>query len=176
VIFTALPLAGAYQIELECHADERGFFARLWCGRELSERGLRADFVQSSISFNKRQGTLRGLHYQRPPLAETKLVRCVRGADFDVIVDLRRDSPTFGRWQCVEITAENRRAVYIPAGMAHGFQTLVDETELLYEITPEFSAEHSVGVRWNDPQLNIAWPDPERRILSDRDSNLPCLE
>jgi dTDP-4-dehydrorhamnose 3,5-epimerase len=175
VIFTALPLAGAYAIEPEPATDERGFFARLWCAREFAARGLRTDFVQSSVSFNRRRGTLRGLHYQEPPHAETKLVRCIRGAAFDVIVDLRPKSPTYLQWYGCEITGENRRAIYIPEGLAHGFQTLVDDTELLYEIAPHHAPEHARGIRWNDERLQIAWPIVGPLIISQKDQQLPLL-
>ena len=175
MIFTALALSGAYRIEPELTTDERGFFARVWCARQFAERGLRADFVQSSISSNKRHGTLRGLHYQSPPHAETKLVRCIHGAAFDVIVDLRPDSPTFRQWHGCELTAENRHAVYIPEGLAHGFQTLTDDTEMLYEITSHHSPAHAAGIRWNDVQLSIRWPYSEKPVISERDANLPLL-
>jgi dTDP-4-dehydrorhamnose 3,5-epimerase len=175
VIITALPLPGAYEIEPEPAADERGYFARLWCAREFAANGLRTDYVQSSISFNRRRGTLRGLHYQLPPHAEAKLVRCIRGAAFDVIVDLRSDSPTYLSWHACELTATSGLAVYIPEGLAHGFQTLADDTELLYEITACHSPAHSTGVRWNDVQLNVRWPLPQNPILSERDANLPML-
>ena len=176
MILTALPLRGAYRIEPELRTDERGFFTRLWCSQEFTAHGLRSDFVQSSLSANRCRGTLRGLHYQRPPHAETKLVRCIHGAAFDCLVDLRPNSPTFKQWCAVELTAENRHAVYIPEGLAHGFQALADNTELLYEITTYYSSPHSAGVRWNDQQLGIRWPLPDNPILSDRDANLPLLE
>jgi dTDP-4-dehydrorhamnose 3,5-epimerase len=130
--------------------------------------------VQRSLSYNRRQGTLRGLHYQAEPHSETKIVRCTRGAAFDVIVDLRLDSPTFGRWQALELTADNRIMAYIPAGCAHGFQALVDETEIYYEITPEYVAAAARGLRWNDSKLAIPWPIGNP-IVSARDANLPGL-
>lgn len=176
MIFTALPLAGAYRIEPEPATDERGFFARVWCAQEFAARGLRTDFVQSSISFNRRRGTLRGLHYQAPPCAETKLVRCIRGAAFDVIVDLRPDSSTFQQWYACELTAENRHAVYVPEGLAHGFQTLADDTELLYEITAHHSPEHARGIHWNDQRLRIEWPIETPVIVSQKDQQLPGLD
>jgi dTDP-4-dehydrorhamnose 3,5-epimerase len=175
VIFTELSLPGAYRVEPELRSDERGFFARVWCAEEFAANGLRTDFVQSSISHNRRQGTLRGLHYQSPPYAETKLVRCIRGAAFDVIVDLRPESPTFKKWHACELTSENRHAVYIPEGLAHGFQTLTDDTELLYEITFCHSQSHSTGIRWDDTQLRIHWPNPAKPVISERDANLPML-
>jgi dTDP-4-dehydrorhamnose 3,5-epimerase len=175
VIFTALRLPGAYAIEPEPAADDRGFFARLWCAKEFSDRGLRTDFMQSSISSNRRRGTLRGLHYQLPPHAEAKLVRCIRGAAFDCVVDLRPESPTYLQWHAIELTAENGRAVYIPEGIAHGFQTLADNTELLYEITAPFAPESARGLRWNDTALSIKWPLDEP-ILSSRDRSYPNYE
>lgn len=137
--------------------------------------GLKTDFVQHSISFNYRRGTLRGLHYQIPPHAETKLVRCTQGAAFDVIVDLRRNSPTFRKWHASELTAENRRAVYIPEGMAHGFQTRLDNTELLYAISVPHEPSASQGVRWNDCALGIRWPITPPLVISERDEQLPFL-
>ena len=175
MIFTALALSGAYRIEPEPRTDERGFFARVWCTQEFASRGLQASFVQSSISFNKRRGTLRGLHYQEHPHAETKLVRCTRGAVFDVIVDLRLNSPTYKHWDAFELTSDNRCAVYIPEGMAHGFQTLTDDTELLYDISPNYELTAARGVRWNDPALAIAWPMSPPPIISERDRILPLL-
>lgn len=175
MIFTPLPLAGAYLIEPERHEDERGFFARVWCFREFTAYGLKTDFVQSSISCNRRRGTLRGLHYQEAPHAETKLVRCTQGAAFDVLVDLRPDSPSFKRWHACELTAENRAAVYIPEGFAHGFQTLSPDTELLYSIFPYYEPGASHGVRWNDPTLEIAWPLNPPPVISDRDQLLPVI-
>jgi len=172
VIFTALRLPGAYAIEPEPATDERGFFARLWCAREFAARGLRTDFVQSSISSNRRRGTLRGLHYQLAPHAEAKLVRCIRGAAYDVIVDLRPESPTFQQWHACELTPENGHAVYIPEGVAHGFQTLTDDTELLYEITACYAPQHARGARWNDPAFAIDWP-VDGPIVSSRDQSYP---
>jgi len=175
VIFTPLPLPGAFLIEPELQADNRGFFARVWCAAEFAARGLHADFVQSSISFNHRQGTLRGLHYQAPPHEEIKLVRCTQGAAFDVHVDLRPDSPTFKRWHACELTANNRRAVYIPKGLAHGFQTRLDNTELLYAIATPFEPTAARGVHWNDRSLGIDWPITPPLVISQRDEQLPRL-
>ena len=175
MIFTELPLTGAFLIEPERLSDERGFFARVLCTRDFAARGLKTDFVQSSISFNNRVGTLRGLHYQEPPHAETKLVRCTQGAAFDVLLDLRPDSPTYKLWYGLEITAENRRAVYIPEGIAHGFQTLCDDTELLYSISSYYEPAAARGVRWNDPTLAIAWPISPPSIISEKDQQLSLL-
>ena len=175
MVFTELPLPGAFLIEPQRHADERGFFARVCCQREFSAHGLKSDFVQSSVSYSKRRGTLRGLHYQAPPHAETKLVRCTQGVAFDVLVDLRPGSPTFKRWHACELTAENRRAVYIPEGMAHGFQTLVDDTELLYAISPFYEPAAGQGLRWNDPTLAVSWPIMPPIVISPIDQQLPLL-
>jgi dTDP-4-dehydrorhamnose 3,5-epimerase len=172
--FVALPIAGSFRIELEKRADERGFFARTFCTDEFEAHGLVTDFVQRSISFNARRGTLRGLHYQCAPHAETKIVGCPAGSVFDVMVDLRRSSPTFGRWHAETISAADRASIYIPAGCAHGFQTLVDNTELSYDIIPAYVAEAGRGVAFDDPALAIAWPirDP---ILSQEDRHRPAL-
>jgi len=172
VIFTELALPGAYLIELEPYVDERGFFARVWCHRELEEHGLDTRVSQSSISYNRRRGTLRGMHFQVAPHAETKLVRCTRGSIHDVIIDLRPDSPTYLRHLAVELTAENRGTLYIPEGFAHGFQTLEDDTEVLYQMTTPYSPAHARGVRWNDPTFGIEWPiaDP---IIIERDDSYP---
>lgn len=172
MIFTPLPLAGAFRIEPQRAADERGYFARLWCKEEFAARGLTTSFVQSSISYNRHRGTLRGLHYQLPPHAETKLVRCIRGAAFDVIVDLRPASATCGGHYACELTAENQLALYVPAGFAHGFQTLADDTELLYEISEPYAPDFARGIRWNDESLAIRWPLDDL-IVSSRDRSLP---
>jgi dTDP-4-dehydrorhamnose 3,5-epimerase len=171
--FTALALPGVYEVDIVPAGDARGFFARTFCAEEFAAEGLPGDFVQHSISYNRRAGTLRGLHYQTAPL-EAKLVRCLVGAAFDVIVDLRRELPSFGQWCAVELTAGRHNAVFIPKGCAHGFQTLADDTELLYLIDTPFVAGAAKGIRWNDPALAIPWPivDP---ILSERDRDLPCL-
>jgi dTDP-4-dehydrorhamnose 3,5-epimerase len=172
--FEPLRLAGAYRISLEAHTDERGFFARRFCAVEFAERGLQPDFVQRSISFNTRRGTLRGLHFQAAPHGEIKLVRCTRGAAFDVIVDIRQDSSTYGQWHAERLTAENRLILYIPEGFAHGFQTLEGNTELDYEIFPKYVPEATRGIRWDDPDIAISWPIAEI-TLGDRDRQLPLL-
>jgi dTDP-4-dehydrorhamnose 3,5-epimerase len=172
VIFTPTPLEGAFVIEPEPAADARGLFARTWCRRELEARGLETAIAQCSTSFNKRKGTLRGMHYQEAPFAETKIVRCTRGVIHDVIVDLRPQSPTFRHHVAVVLTAEDRKALYIPTGFAHGFQTLEDDTEVLYQISEFYSPEHSRGVRWDDPAFRIAWP-PDDRTMSERDRSYP---
>ncbi len=172
MIFTPTPLDGAFVIEPEPAADTRGLFARTWCRRELEARGLETALAQCSTSFNKRKGTLRGMHYQEAPFAETKIVRCTRGSIHDVVIDLRPASPTFTRHVAVVLTAEDRNALYIPTGFAHGFQTLEDDTEVLYQISEFYSPEHSRGVRWNDPAFLIAWP-PDDRTMSERDRSYP---
>lgn len=173
--FMPTPLPGAYVIELEPIEDERGFFARTVCAEQFARHGLNASFVQQSISRNRRAGTLRGLHYQAPPHSEDKLVRVTRGAVFDVIVDMRRDSPAYGCWFGVELSANDGRQLYIPAGMAHGFQTLLPDTDLLYEMTVAFQPDAARGVRWDDPALGIPWPACDARIISDKDRTLPLL-
>ncbi len=175
MILTALPLPGAYRIEPELRTDDRGFFTRIWCAQEFAAHGLATNFVQSSISSNRLRGTLRGLHYQADPHAETKLVRCIRGAAFDCLVDLRPTSPTYKQWCSLELTADNRHAVYIPAGLAHGFQTLADDTELLYEITAFAEPTAARGVAWNDPTLAIAWPIVPPTVISQKDRQLTEL-
>ena len=172
--FRETTLAGVWLIEPVPLADERGYFARAWCARELAEHGLVSAFVQSSVSFNSRRSTLRGLHYQAAPHGEAKLVRCTRGAMFDVAVDLRDASPTRGRWYGTELSAINGRTLYIPPGCAHGFQTLADDTEVLYHMSVEYVSDAARGVRWDDPTLAIAWPIPDP-ILSARDRALPCF-
>jgi dTDP-4-dehydrorhamnose 3,5-epimerase len=172
--FEPLRLAGAYRISLQPDTDERGFFARRFCAAEFAERGLHANFVQRSISFNTRRGTLRGMHFQAAPHGETKLVRCTRGAAFDVIADIRPDSATYGQWHAERITAENRLVLYIPEGFAHGFQTLEDDTELDYEIFPKYVPEAATGFRWDDPEIGIVWPVAEM-TLNDRDRQLPLV-
>lgn len=171
----SLSPAGLHLLTPEPIADVRGFFARSFSRDEMTGLGLEADFPEWSLSFNRRKGTLRGLHMQTSPHAETKLVQCIRGAVLDVAVDLRPDSAHFGAHCAVELSAENRRTFYIPEGFAHGFQTLTDEAELLYHISVRHSPGHARGVRWDDPDLAIAWPDAEERIISERDLSLPFL-
>ncbi|HEY6005008.1 MAG TPA: dTDP-4-dehydrorhamnose 3,5-epimerase [Anaeromyxobacter sp.] len=170
--FIPTDVPGAFLLEQERHGDERGFFARTWCARELSEHGLDPRLSQCSVSFNHRKGTLRGLHYQAPPRAEVKVVRCTRGAIYDVAVDLRPDSPGFRRWVGIELTPENGRALYIPRGFAHGFLTLADATEVAYDISEEYSPAHARGVRFDDPFLRVAWPAAVE-IIAARDRDYP---
>jgi dTDP-4-dehydrorhamnose 3,5-epimerase len=174
MIFTETRLRGAYVVEPEPLEDERGFFARIWSADEFSAHGLNPKIVQCSTSLNKRKGTVRGMHYQVPPHEEAKLVRCTAGAVYDVIVDLRRDSPTWRQWFGIELTARNRVMVYIPEGFAHGFQTLADETEIFYQISAYYYPESTRGVRWNDPAFGIDWP-LEVSVISERDRSLPLV-
>lgn len=170
--FVATPLAGVYLIDVEPVADERGFFARTWCEQEFREHGLSPALVQCSISFNKHRGTVRGMHYQAMPHEETKLVRCVRGAIYDVLVDLRRDSASFMQWYGAILNADNRRMFYVPSGVAHGFQTLDDDTEVSYQISEFFHPESARGVRWDDPAFGIKWPEAVS-VISERDRGYP---
>ncbi len=176
MIFAALPLAGAFVIDIEPHKDERGSFARTFCVRDFERAGLKADFVQNSLSHNARRGTLRGMHFQTPPHEETKIVRCTRGAAYDVILDLRPDSPTWRRWTAVEITEANHRMVYIPEGFAHGFKTLVDDTVIEYQISAFHSPGSAAGVRWNDPSFAIDWPATPELVISPRDAAYPLTD
>lgn len=172
VIVSETGLGGAYVIDPELIEDERGFFARIWCQRELDAVGIKSRIVQCNISYNKKKGTLRGMHYQIDPAAEAKLVRCTMGAIHDVIIDLRENSPTYTKHYAVVLSAENRRTLYIPEGFAHGFQTLADDTEVFYQMSAYYSPQHARGVRWNDPLFGIVWPEDER-IISERDRQYP---
>ncbi|HZW24576.1 MAG TPA: dTDP-4-dehydrorhamnose 3,5-epimerase [Gallionella sp.] len=170
--FIATPLAGAWLVEPERIADERGFFARTWCREEFVAQGLNPNLVQCNISYNSLRGTLRGMHYQRPPHAEAKLVRCTRGRIYDVIVDLRSGSPTRLQWFGAELSALNRLALYVPEGFAHGFVTLEDDSEVLYQMSEPYHPECAAGVRWDEPAFAINWPImPE--VVSSRDRAYP---
>lgn len=172
--FRETSLPGAFIIELEPRTDERGFFARTFCSEEFAAHRLETCFVQCNLSLSHRRGTLRGLHFQWAPRAEAKLVRCVRGAVWDAIVDLRPGASTFGRHESVELTAENRLALYVPKGFAHGFQTLVDDTEVFYQMSDAYAPEAATGILATDPALGIRWPLPVT-AMSDKDVNLPFL-
>lgn len=172
--FNPTELAGAWVIEPDLICDDRGAFARTWCVHEFAERGLNSKVVQCNISLNHRRGTLRGMHFQLPPHSEAKLVRCTQGGIFDVIVDIRTNSPSYRQWQGFELTAANRRSLYIPEGFAHGFQTLEDDTEVFYQMSNEQQAASASGVRWNDPAIAINWPLPVS-VISERDQNWPVL-
>lgn len=174
MIFAATQLGDACLIDIEPREDERGFFARTWCRQELAAQGLDTEIAQENLSFNRHRGTIRGLHFQRSPHEETKIVRCVRGAIFDVIVDLRPHSPTYLRWQGFELTAENRRALYIPKGFAHGFQSLTDDVEITYRISAFYAPEAAGGYRYDDAAFGIAWPLPVT-VISERDLGWPPL-
>jgi dTDP-4-dehydrorhamnose 3,5-epimerase len=174
MIFTTTRFDGAWLIDIEPREDERGFFARTWCREELAAQGLDTEIAQESLSYNLRRGTLRGLHFQRSPHEEIKIVRCTRGAIFDVIVDLRPRSPTYLRWQGFELTADNRRALYVPEGFAHGFQTLIDEVEVGYQISAFYVPEAAGGYRHNEAAFSIAWPLPVT-VISERDIAWPPL-
>jgi dTDP-4-dehydrorhamnose 3,5-epimerase len=167
--FREAAIPGVFLVEIEPAADDRGFFARLQCPDEFARAGLSFAPVQTSLSRNLAAGTLRGMHYQAAPMAETKLVRVVRGRALDVVVDLRPDSPTYRRWEGIELSAEGGRAVFIPEGIAHGFLTLEPDTDVLYQIGPAYTPGHDRGVRWNDPAFAIAWPMAPR-VISDRDA------
>src|SRR5436190_8178957 len=158
MLFTPAEIPGVWIIDLERKADERGFFARTWCREEFAARGLKTEVAQTSISFNALRGTLRGMHYQVAPHEETKLIRCSRGAIYDVLVDLRPKSSTFKKWIAVKLTEENQRELYVAGGIAHGFQTLADNTEVSYQMAEPYHPESARGIRWNDPQLNVSWP------------------
>jgi dTDP-4-dehydrorhamnose 3,5-epimerase len=175
MIFTPTRLRDAYVIDVERRSDERGFLARTFCEREFDERGLRMRIVQSSTIHSRQRHTLRGLHYQEAPHREVKLVRCTRGSIFLVMVDLRPGSPTRDGWLGVELGARNERLAYVPEGFAQGYQTLEDDTEVLYHMSHHYVPEAARGVRWNDPAFGIDWPPAERRIISERDRAWPDL-
>ena len=168
--FVKTKLQDAYIIEPKKLEDERGFFARSWCEKEFREYGLNPNLVQCNISFNKKEGTVRGMHLQIEPFAEAKLVRRTRGAIYDVIVDLRSDSKTFQQWVGVELTVENHKALYVPEGFAHGFQTLEDDTEVFYQMSQFYAPERARGFRWNDPAFQINWP-LQASVISIKDTN-----
>jgi len=170
--FTSTKLKGAYIIDVEKREDERGFFARTFCANEFTRYDLETKFVQANMSFNYKKGTLRGMHFQKSPYEEDKLVRCTKGSLFDVIIDLRTESPTFKQWVGVELTEENRRALFVPKGFAHGFITLEDNTEINYLVTQFYTPEADSGVRFNDPAFNIQWPT-EVTSVSEKDKNHP---
>ena len=175
MIFNETKLKGAFILDLEKRGDERGFFARVFCRNEFEAHGLNPFVAQANTSLSRVKGTLRGMHFQRAPHQEAKLVRCTRGALLDVIIDLRPDSPTFKQWVGVELTSENNRMLYVPEGFAHGFQTLVDDTEVTYLVSEFYAPDSEGGVRYNDPVFGIDWP-LEPTVLSDKDRNWPDFE
>jgi dTDP-4-dehydrorhamnose 3,5-epimerase len=175
MIFTETKLRGAYVIEPDLIKDERGFFARTWSAEEFSAHGLNPNIAQCNTSLNKLKGTLRGMHYQIAPDEEAKLVRCTAGAIYDVMIDLRPDSPTWAQWFGVELTFQNRLMVYVPEGFAHGYQTLADDTEILYQVSAYYHPESARGVRWDDPAFGIEWP-LKISVISERDSSHPFID
>jgi dTDP-4-dehydrorhamnose 3,5-epimerase len=172
MLFTPTELVGAFVIDVQLFEDNRGFFTRTWSIDEFENRGLVSQIVQMNLSYNRIKGTLRGMHFRHAPYAETKLVRCVRGAILDVIIDIRPESPSYKRWISVELTAENRRALYVPEGFAHGFQTLVDDVEVMYQVSQAYMPSAEGGVRYNDPAFGISWPMPPTQI-SPKDTQWP---
>ena len=173
--FSEIFLQGAFIIDIEPVADERGLFARTWCKKEFHQKGLLDEFMQCNISVNHKKGTLRGMHFQKAPYAEAKLVRCTKGAIFDVIIDLRPESDTFFKWYAVELNANNRKTLFIPKGFAHGFQTLTDHTEVFYQMSEFYRPEYAGGVRWNDPVFGVDWPE-DTRIISKKDQQYPDVQ
>ncbi len=173
MIFQETRLEGAFIIEPEPIEDPRGFFARAWCQREFQAHGLKTHLAQANIAFSRKRGTLRGLHYQAPPAAEAKLIRCVRGAIFDAIIDLRPDSPSYEEWLGVELTAENYRMLYVPEGFAHGYQSLLDDTEAFYMVSQFYTPGAERGIRWDDPAFGIEWPIREAPTVSEKDRGWP---
>jgi len=170
---TETKLAGVYVIEPQRFEDDRGFFSPIFSAKEFAARKMAAVFVENNISYSKNRGTLRGIHYQAAPHGQDKLVRCTRGKVFDVAVDLRPDSPTFKQWISVELSAENRVMLYVPGDCGHGFQTLVDDTEVFYMVSTVYVPESGRGYRWNDPAFGIEWPEVGERVLSERDQQYP---
>lgn len=173
--FKETKIKGLHIIEPELKIDERGYFARIFCKEELKKIGIDFEIVQINRSLNKKRGTLRGMHFQKPPKAEDKIVQCIKGAIYDVAIDLRENSPTYGRWVAVELSEDNKKMFLIPKGFAHGFQSLTDNSEILYFISEFYSPEYESGVRWNDPFFNIKWPI-KNPILSEKDKNWPLIK
>src|SRR4030066_2028723 len=174
MIFERTKLRDTYLIEIEKRSDQRGFFARMWCRKEFEKHGLVSHVVQTNISYNSKKGTIRGLHFQIDPYQETKLVRCTRGAIYDVIIDLRPDSPTYGEGTGVELSADNYMMLYVPENFAHGFQTLADNTEVIYQVTEFYTPGSERGLRYDDPAFGIVWPLPAS-IISDKDKSWPAF-
>lgn len=172
MIFAELNLKGAFIVELEKHNDERGFFSRSWCQKEFEKRGLNPKLVQCNISYNHKSGTLRGMHYQAGPFEEAKLIRCTMGSIYDVIVDLRQDSPTFKQYSDIVLTRDNRKMLYVPERFAHGFLTLEDDTEVFYQMSEFYAPDYAMGFRWNDPAFGIKWP-AEVKVISECDRKYP---
>ena len=175
MIFKETPLAGAYVVDLKRLEDPRGFFARAFCADEFKAHGMVPDVLQANLSWNEKRGTLRGMHYQLAPYQETKFIRCVRGSLYDIIIDLRPDSPTFGKSFGIELTADNRTALFVPRDFAHGFITLQDDTEAIYMVSQTYQPGSEAGIRWNDPGFKLSWP-MEPVVISDKDANWPDYE
>jgi dTDP-4-dehydrorhamnose 3,5-epimerase len=175
MVFSETKLRKVFEIQLEPHRDDRGFFARSWCQKEFEANGLNPRLVQCNVSVNSRRGTLRGMHYQVPPHSEAKVVRCTRGSIYDVVLDLRHQSPTFTEWIAVVLTAEKRNMVYVPEGCAHGFLTLEDDAEVFYQMSEFYNAEAARGVRWDDPVFRIVWPE-KVEVISERDRTYSDFE
>jgi len=175
MIFHKTKIEGLYIIEPEFKIDERGYFARIFCKKELAKIGFDFEIVQINRSLNKKKGTIRGMHFQKPPKAEDKIVQCLKGAIYDVAIDLRQNSPTYSQWVAVELNEENKKMFFIPKGFAHGFQSLRDNSEILYFLSEFYSPEYKSGVHWNDPFFNISWPI-KNPILLEKDKNWPLIE
>lgn len=172
--FKETKLKGLYIIEPEIHFDDRGYFARIFCKQELSKTGIDFNIVQANRSLNKKQGTIRGMHFQKPPKVEDKIIQCIKGKIYDVAIDLRQDSPTYGEWVAEKLSEENKKMFLIPKGFAHGFQTLTDNCEILYFMSEFYSPQYESGVRWDDPFFNIKWPI-KNRVVSEKDKNWPLI-
>lgn len=169
MFFNETNLDGVFEIEIEKNGDERGFFGRAYCKKEFGQKNISFKPVQANVGYSKFKNTLRGLHYQRPPHAEQKLVRCVKGKIFDVIVDLRSSSSTYRQWAGFELSAENMKGIFVPEGCAHGYQTLMNDSEIFYMVSAFYTPEAEQGIRWNDPSFNIEWKEAENMIISDKD-------
>lgn len=176
MIIEPTTIEGLYTVTQERHHDDRGFFARTWCIDEFAEAGLSPEFVQASVSYNEQANTLRGMHFQQDPYGEMKLIGCITGAIYDVLLDLRTDSETYLQWESFELTPESGLQLLAPAGLAHGFQTLVDGSVVSYHIDTFYQPDHATGVRWDDPAFGIEWPEVDQRIMSDKDTAWPDFE
>lgn len=176
MIFTETKFKGVFVVDIEKYEDERGFFARSWCQQEFKARGIDFNIVQCNISYNKKKGTLRGMHYQEVPFEEDKLVSCIRGSIYDVIIDIRPNSPTRYQWFATELSFKNYKMIYIPKGFAHGFQTLEKDTVVFYQMSEFFHPECAKGIRWDDPICAISWPISKGNIISSKDLSYPLLD
>lgn len=169
MIFKPTAVKDAFIIEIEARTDNRGFFARTWCKNEFEKHGLNTNLVQANIACNRKRGTIRGMHYQVYPYAETKLIRCTKGVIYDVIIDIRESSPTYKNWIGVELTEDNYKMLYVPEGLAHGYQTLKDNTEVIYQVSQFYTPNSEQGIRWDDKFFDVKWPETEERIISEKD-------